>query len=67
MPQTTPRPWVEVTEEGDRILYGARLQQQGYAPYLNLERWPHWLVRGNLTTGRSRRHGGNCPDLWGTC
>ncbi|MCI3280283.1 YdcF family protein [Synechococcus sp. PCC 6717] len=36
VPQTTPRPWVEVTEEGDRILYGARLQQQGYAPYLIL-------------------------------
>jgi len=36
VPQTTPRPWVEVTEGGDRILYGARLQQQGYAPYLIL-------------------------------
>lgn len=36
VPQTAPRPWVEVTEGGDRILYGARLQQQGYAPYLIL-------------------------------
>ncbi|QLL29192.1 YdcF family protein [Thermosynechococcus sichuanensis E542] len=36
VPQTAPRPWVEVTEGGDRILYGAHLFRQGYAPYLIL-------------------------------
>lgn len=31
-----PRPWVEVNEAGDRTLYGARLYQQGKAPYVVL-------------------------------
>jgi len=31
-PQVPPRPWVEVSEEGDRTIYGARLYQQGKAP-----------------------------------
>ncbi len=31
-----PRPWVEVSEAGDRILYGARLYNQGKAPKLIL-------------------------------
>ncbi len=35
-PQIAPRPWVEVLEAGDRILYGARLYNQGKAPKLIL-------------------------------
>lgn len=31
---TPPRPWVEVGEEGDRLLYGVKLYQEGKAPYL---------------------------------
>jgi uncharacterized SAM-binding protein YcdF (DUF218 family) len=33
---TSPRPWVDVSEAGDRILYGARLYKQGKAPFLVL-------------------------------
>ena len=35
-PALAPRPWVEVSERGDRILYGARLYNQGGAPKLIL-------------------------------
>ncbi|MEO0807272.1 MAG: YdcF family protein [Cyanobacteria bacterium J06643_4] len=35
-PQLAPRPWVEVSEQGDRILYGSRLYTQGRAPKLVL-------------------------------
>ena len=35
-PPVAPRPWVEVLEAGDRILYGARLYNQGRAPKLVL-------------------------------
>ncbi|MEO1619860.1 MAG: YdcF family protein [Cyanobacteria bacterium J06632_3] len=35
-PPLEPRPWVEVLESGDRILYGARLYSQGRAPKLVL-------------------------------
>lgn len=31
-PATPPRPWVEVSEEGDRVLYGAKLYREGKAP-----------------------------------
>lgn len=31
-----PRPWVDVSEKGDRVLYGAKLYQQGQAPVLIL-------------------------------
>ncbi len=33
-PPLPPRPWVEVAEEGDRILYGAKLYREGHAPWL---------------------------------
>ncbi|WP_019501256.1 YdcF family protein [Pseudanabaena sp. PCC 6802] len=33
-PQIHPRPWVEVAEAGDRIIYGARLWKAGKAPLL---------------------------------
>jgi uncharacterized SAM-binding protein YcdF (DUF218 family) len=33
-PKIAPRPWVEVAEAGDRIIYGARLWQVGKAPLL---------------------------------
>lgn len=31
-----PRPWVDVSEKGDRILYGSQLYKQGKAPWLIL-------------------------------
>ncbi|MBW4694397.1 MAG: YdcF family protein [Lyngbya sp. HA4199-MV5] len=31
-PAFPPRPWVEVSEEGDRVLYGAKLYREGKAP-----------------------------------
>ncbi|MFB2833911.1 YdcF family protein [Floridanema evergladense] len=36
MPKVPPRPWVEVSDEGDRILYGAKLYRDGKAPKLIL-------------------------------
>lgn len=33
-PQFPPRPWIDVSEEGDRILHGAQLYKQGKAPWL---------------------------------
>jgi uncharacterized SAM-binding protein YcdF (DUF218 family) len=33
-PLIAPRPWYEVNEAGDRIIYGARLWKQGKAPWL---------------------------------
>lgn len=33
-PQSPPRPWVEVQEAGDRILYGVKLYQDGLAPLI---------------------------------
>jgi uncharacterized SAM-binding protein YcdF (DUF218 family) len=35
-PQTPPRPWIEVGDAGDRLIYGARLYQQKKAPWLIL-------------------------------
>ena len=35
-PKLPPRPWVEVKEQGDRILYGARLHNEGHADTLIL-------------------------------
>ncbi|NEQ49307.1 MAG: YdcF family protein [Leptolyngbya sp. SIO3F4] len=32
--QSPPRPWVEVSEAGDRVLYGVKLYQDGFAPLL---------------------------------
>jgi len=34
LPKVPPRPWVEVGDEGDRVLYGARLYRQGKAPII---------------------------------
>lgn len=33
-PQFPPRPWIDVAEEGDRVLHGARLYLEGKAPLL---------------------------------
>lgn len=35
-PQAVPRPWIDVTEAGDRPLYGAQLYLQGKAPLVIL-------------------------------
>lgn len=34
--QTSPRPWIDLAEAGDRAIYGAQLYQQGKAPLLIL-------------------------------
>ncbi|MDS3861857.1 YdcF family protein [Thermosynechococcaceae cyanobacterium BACA0444] len=34
--QIPPSPWVDLNDGGDRILYGAKLWREGYAPYLIL-------------------------------
>lgn len=36
LPQTPPRPWVEVSEQGDRVLYAAKLYLEGKAPIVIL-------------------------------
>lgn len=33
-PMSPPRPWIEVQEAGDRILYGVKLYQDGLAPLI---------------------------------
>ena len=33
-PQSPPRPWIEVLESGDRVLYSVRLYQDGVAPLI---------------------------------
>lgn len=35
-PAVPPRPWVEVAEEGDRVLYAAKLYREGKAPRIIL-------------------------------
>ncbi|MFB2976627.1 YdcF family protein [Microseira sp. BLCC-F43] len=35
-PKLPPRPWVDVSDRGDRILHGAQLYRQGKAPWLVL-------------------------------
>lgn len=42
-----PRPWVEVNEAGDRLLYGAKLYRQGKAPVVILSGGRlHWQGSG---------------------
>ncbi len=49
-PESPPRPWVDVTEAGDRIIHGARLYLTGHAPLLI------------LSGGRVDWHGGGPPE-----
>lgn len=35
-PAASPRPWVDLSEEGDRVIYGAKLYREGKAPRLIL-------------------------------
>jgi uncharacterized SAM-binding protein YcdF (DUF218 family) len=35
-PASYPRPWIEVNEAGDRVIYGAKLYREGKAPWLIL-------------------------------
>lgn len=49
-PALPPRPWVEVGEAGDRILYGSLLYRQKKAP---------WLI---LSGGRINWQGGGAPE-----
>ena len=36
LPTHPPRPWVEISEAGDRILYGAKLYREGQIPWVIL-------------------------------
>ncbi|WOD38782.1 YdcF family protein [Nodosilinea sp. E11] len=47
-PQLSPRPWIEVAEEGDRVLHGARLYLAGRAPLLVFS-------GGRITWGQHQR------------
>jgi len=49
-PQFPPRPWVEVSEEGDRVLYAAKLYRENKAP------------RIILSGGRIDWQGGGSPE-----
>ncbi|MBW4581773.1 MAG: YdcF family protein [Tildeniella nuda ZEHNDER 1965/U140] len=49
-PASPPRPWVEVSEEGDRVLYAAKLYRDGRAP------------RVILSGGRIDWKGGGTPE-----
>lgn len=49
-PADPPRPWVDVTEAGDRVLHGAQLYQAGKAPKLI------------LSGGRIAWRGGGSPE-----
>jgi uncharacterized SAM-binding protein YcdF (DUF218 family) len=49
-PASPPRPWVEVSDEGDRVLYGAKLYREGKAP------------RIILSGGRIEWQGGGPPE-----
>jgi uncharacterized SAM-binding protein YcdF (DUF218 family) len=47
-PAFAPRPWVEVSEEGDRVLYGAKLYREGKAPRVILSGGRiNWLGQSN--------------------
>ena len=50
LPAASPRPWIEITDAGDRILYGARLYLAGKAPILI------------LSGGRIPWRGGGSPE-----
>ncbi len=53
-PALAPRPWVEVSEQGDRILYGARLYNQNRAPKL--------ILSGGRVTWRGGSAKGTAPS-----
>ena len=53
--QLEPRPWVEVSEAGDRILYGARLYNQKRAPKL--------LLSGGRVSWRGGSGGSEAEDM----
>ncbi|MFQ4137185.1 YdcF family protein [Nodosilinea sp. PGN35] len=57
-PQFPPRPWIDVAEEGDRVLHGARLYLEGKAPLLVLS-------GGRITwgQGQSRSEAADMAEL----
>ena len=54
-PQVPPRPWVEVNEAGDRPLYGAKLYNEGKAPFL--------IFSGGRVTWRGGVEGSEAADM----
>ena len=60
-----PRPWIDVTEQGDRVLHGARLYLNEKSSPADLERRTHHLGR-RPERFRSRRHGSTGRGPGGT-
>ncbi|NJL47308.1 MAG: YdcF family protein [Leptolyngbyaceae cyanobacterium SM2_5_2] len=54
-PQSPPRPWVDVAEEGDRVLHGAQLYLAGKAPVMILS-------GGRITWGQDPK-GSEADDM----
>ncbi|NES03835.1 MAG: YdcF family protein [Okeania sp. SIO2F4] len=51
-PANSPRPWVDFSEAGDRILHGVRLYKQGKAPFMILSGGRiDWKDGGNPESG----------------
>ena len=50
LPPYPPRPWIEMNEGGDRVLYGAKLYHEGNVP---------WVI---LSGGRVEWKGGHTPE-----
>ena len=59
-PQIAPRPWVEVLEAGDRILYGARLYNQKKA---SQEKAPKLVLSGGRVTWRGGSGASEAEDM----
>ena len=53
--QSPPRPWVEVLEAGDRILYGVKLYQEGFAPLI--------LFSGGRVSWKNNNDGSEAKDM----
>ena len=54
-PKSHPRPWVEVLESGDRILYGVKLYQDGVAPLI--------LFSGGRISWKNGNSGSEAKDM----
>jgi uncharacterized SAM-binding protein YcdF (DUF218 family) len=54
-PQFPPRPWIDLAEEGDRVLHGAQLYLQGKAPLL--------VLSGGRMTWGARKSRSEAEDM----
>ncbi len=62
-PALTPRPWVEVSEAGDRILYASRLYSQSKAPKLILSGGRVTWRGGSSSVGSSPSEADDMKEL----